>query len=122
MPPGVAEQVAEQVDAPAAFAGEVEVVDAEVHLGLLTRLGLKARHGRRRGPRTQEPHALPHHGVAAGEAALPQLLQGTLDRQAGILGEQFHKDRLKRVGMKVLQAAPAAYPYRSAAREASVNR
>ena len=48
LPPRVAEQVAEQVDAPAAFAREVEVVDAIVHLGLLAWPGLKARHGRRR--------------------------------------------------------------------------
>ena len=34
LPAGVAEQVAEQVDATTAFAGEVDVVDAIVHLGL----------------------------------------------------------------------------------------
>ena len=34
LPPRVAEQVAEQVDAPAAFAREVDVVDAIVHLCL----------------------------------------------------------------------------------------
>ena len=46
---GVAEQVTEEIDAAAAFAGEVEIVDAEVHLGLVARPGLEARHGRRRG-------------------------------------------------------------------------
>ena len=65
LPPRVAEQVAEQIDAPAAFAGEVDVVDAIVHLGLQPWPGLKARHGRRRGARPQQPHALPHDRVAA---------------------------------------------------------
>ena len=54
LPARVAEQVAEQVDAPPAFAGEVDVVDAMIHLGLHAGVGLKARHGRRRSARPQQ--------------------------------------------------------------------
>ena len=65
LPPGVAEQVAEQVDATAAFTREVDVVDAVVHLGLHAGPGLEARHGRRRGPRPQAHDPFADRRVAA---------------------------------------------------------
>ena len=46
LPPGVGEQVAEQIDAAAAFTREVQVVNAVVHLRLRARPGLDARHRR----------------------------------------------------------------------------
>ena len=97
LPARVAEQVAEQVDAPAAFAREVDVIDAIVHLCLQAWPGLKARHGWPRGARPQQPEALTHDRVLAGEAACLQFLQGALGGEVRILGEQFLQDRLERI-------------------------
>jgi len=89
LPTRVAEQVAEEVHAPTALAPEVQVIDTVVHLRLRAWPGLKARHGRARRARTQQPHALAHHRVLAREAARLQFLQGALDGEVGILGQQF---------------------------------
>ena len=84
LPARIAEQVAEQIDAPPAFAREVDVVDAMIHLCLHPWPGLKARHGRRRGARPQQPQASMHDRVLAGEAACLQFLHGALDGQVRI--------------------------------------
>ena len=99
LPARVAEQVAEAVHASPAFAREVDVVDAIVHLGLHSFRGLKARHRLQRGTRTEKPHSLAHHRIAAGVAAGTQLLQGTLDGEVRIFGEQFLQDRLEGIDL-----------------------
>ena len=47
LPPRVAQQVAEGMDAAAAFAGEVEVIGGVIHLGLDARGRLEADHRER---------------------------------------------------------------------------
>ena len=97
LPPGVAEQVAEEIDAAPAFAGEVDVVNAMIHLGLIARPGLEARHGRRRGSRPQPLDPFADDRVMSGEAAGPEFLKGAFPRQVRIAAEQFFQDRLERV-------------------------
>ena len=106
LPTRVAEHVAEEIDTPAAFAREVDVVDAKVHLGLHAWSGLKARHGRARGARAQPSDALAHHRVLAGEATRTQLLQDTLGREMRVLFEQFLQDRLERIDDALARARP----------------
>ena len=97
LPTRVAQQIAEEVHAPPAFTREVEIVDAVIHLRLRAWPGLKARHGRARRARTQQPDALAHDRVLAGEAACLQFLQGALGGEIRVLGEQFLQNRLERI-------------------------
>ena len=97
LPPRVAEQVAEQVDAPAAFAREVDVVDAIVHLCLhaLARSRSAARAAARRRGRNSR-NALTHARCSSPvKPRALQFLQGALDGEVRILGEQFLQDRLE---------------------------
>ena len=74
---GVAQDVAEQVDAPPAFLSEVEVIGAVVHLRLGSRGCLKADHGLRRRLRSQASDPLADHRVAAAKAPGLQLFVDT---------------------------------------------
>src|ERR1019366_286025 len=97
LPARIAEQVAEEINAPPAFAREVDVIDAMIHLRLHPWLGLKARHGPRRGAWPQQTQATMHDRVLAGEAACLQFLHGTLGGDVRALGEQFLRDWFERV-------------------------
>src|ERR1019366_9048470 len=97
LPARIAEQVAEEINAPPAFAREVDVIDAMIHLRLHPWLGLKARHGRRRGAWPQQTQASMHDRVLAGEAACLQFLHGALGGDVRIFAEQFLQDRLERI-------------------------
>ena len=96
------------MDASPAFAGEVEIVDAEVHLGLVARPGLEARHGRRRRSRPQLLDPFADDRVSTREAARPQLLQRAFAREIRIAAEQFLQHRLERIEQ------PRASPRRNA--------
>src|SRR5262249_61219982 len=58
------------------------------------------------GRRRQQLEAVGREGRPAGDAARPQLLQGTLDGQVRILGEQFLQDRLERIDDAGTRARP----------------
>ena len=94
LPPRVAQNVAEQVDAAAAFAREVDVVDGVIHLGLEARARLEADHRGRRRPGTQLTEPLADRGVAAGETTLPQFIEEPHRGQIGITAQQFLEHRL----------------------------
>ena len=116
LPARVAEQVAEQVDAPPAFAGEVDVIDAIVHLrlrpGPVSKRGTGAGAARGRNSRTRWRTTV----YPPGEAACLQFLQGALDGEVRILGQQFLQDRLERIDDAARGAAWAtARPGRRAA-------
>ena len=89
LPARVTQHVAEEVDAAAAFVGEVDVVGAVIHLGLLPRQRLEADHrfAERCRPQFQDP--LPNDGAAAAKTLGPQLLEDARDRDVGIALEQL---------------------------------
>ena len=93
----VAQDVAEQIDAALALAGEVEVVDGVIHLSLGTRRRLEADHRQRRRSGTQRAQPLADHGIPARETALTELLQEPHGGQIGISTQQFVYERKKRI-------------------------
>ena len=89
----------EQVDAAAALDGEVEVVDAIVHLGLLSEAGLKADHGGLTGARSQLADARPNLLVPSGKPLCLQLLPQPPRGELRVTPQQLLQGRV--VGMSV---------------------
>src|SRR5260370_15049751 len=71
--PRVAQHIAEQVNAPPAFLGEIDVVGAVIHLSLRAPARLEADHRRARGLRTQLPYPFTPDAAPYAKAARPQL-------------------------------------------------
>ena len=90
--PRVAQHIAEQVNSPPAFLGEIDVVGAVIHLGLLTHGRLEADHRRARGLHAQLPYPFTHHGVADGKAAGTQLLVHPHRRHVRVTLQQLHQE------------------------------
>ena len=89
LPPRVAEHIAEQVDAAAAFAREVDVVDAIIHLRLLTGAGLKARHRQPARAAAATTAGADARSCSRRRSRGLQFLQGALDGEVRIAAEQF---------------------------------
>ena len=84
----ITEEIAEHVDAAAAFVGEIEIIRGIIHLRLLTRGGLEPLHGRDRRARAQLPHPLGEDGVTARVAESAQFLVDALRGDVGIARQQ----------------------------------
>src|SRR5262249_32107928 len=112
LPPRVGEQITEQVDAAPAFAAEVQIVHAVIHLRLLAWSGLEPHDRRRRGPWSQPPQALTHNGVLTAEAACPQLFEGALTGEVRVLRQQLPEQSF----VLVQRAAPPPWRWQGAGR------
>ena len=87
--PAVAQEVTEQIHLAAAFLGEIQGVDAIVHLRLNAWSRLKTLHGWTAELRPQLLHPLPKNRVAARVTHAPQLLQQADHAHLGIPREIF---------------------------------
>ena len=85
----VTQEVTEQVDAAAAFGGEVQVVDTIIHFGLQAWPRLEAKHWFLDGLWSQLPQPFADDGVAAAKATGPQFLVQAYRGQVGIAGQQL---------------------------------